>query len=88
MKNRRLGVIRVTHEMIDKEPGVISDAFHMVGFVPIEISSSLLLRRFEYLGISPKFTEVAEGSCAPVYMISISKDNEVTVMNEGVQFEN
>ena len=88
MKSRNLGFIHVSYDLLDKDQRKVGDCFHAVGFLPIEISINIALRRIEYLGVSPKFEDVAEGQAPPLYIISVSKYNEVTVINEGFQNEN
>ena len=88
MKSKNLGFIHVSCDLLDKDQRKVGDYFHAIGFIPIKISNNFVYRRMEYLGVSPKFEDVVEGHFPPLYTISVSKDNEATVTNEGVQIGN
>lgn len=75
MKNRRLGKIRISREMIDHDLKDIVDIFAIMKFVPVRAEFLYCYNEIEYIAISDRFEVVLEGDIIPEYTIDVTYEN-------------
>ena len=80
MTYRQLGRFRVNLEYIQQHPEDVADMFSFIRFVPLDTTIHYDVYCIEYLGVCSLFTEVPEGSEAPLY------DMEVGVVENKVSW--
>lgn len=73
---RRLGKFIVTFAFVEDARDFLLSAFYSIGFLPLKIESDYSIQIIEYIGTSPKFSEIAEGDSPPVYEILKSDIND------------
>jgi hypothetical protein len=71
---RRIGKLQVSTEM---DCDVVLEAFHSVGFLPLESQFKVESGSIEYIGTCDSFTRMDMGSLIPYYRIETSKTGGV-----------
>jgi len=72
---KRYGMIEVTREVIEINPGELARIFGRISFLPLSAVASFPRNIIEYIGYSPRFDEISEGQKAPRYFLSATKEN-------------
>lgn len=73
---RQLGKFIVTFDFIEDARDFLLSAFYSIGFLPLKIETDYSIQTIEYIGTSPKFSEIVEGASVPIYEILKSDIND------------
>lgn len=69
IKDRRIGKFMVTIDLIEKSIESVAETLKLLEFVPLRVECLGWGGSYEYIGISPLFDEIDEGSLPTLYMI-------------------
>jgi len=75
MKNRRLGRISISIEMIDHDLKDVIDVFAIMKLIPVRAELMYRSNDVEYVAISEGFEVVPEGNEIPRYTIDVTYEN-------------
>ena len=68
----KLGILRISRQLLIDCPIEILEAWRVIGFVPTETQNDFHSDNILYKGISPDFHEVAEGNVVPEYTVIVT----------------
>jgi len=82
--NNRFGKFYVTFALLDSAEEELRDILSLLRFIPTRVEAVYYGSKFEYVGTSPLFDEVAPGFMMPTYEIIVHKadDGELSVTVE------
>ena len=75
MKNRRLGKISISREMIDHDLKDVIDVFAIMKLIPVRAEFMYCSNDVEYVAISERFEVVPEGNMIPEYAVDVTYEN-------------
>ena len=82
--SRRIGRFYVSVKMVEDEPASLAQILTYLAFVPLRVECLWAGRQFEYIGISPMFKDMPEGTVTPEYDLTIHT-NEGELETVGVK---
>ena len=90
MNKNNVGKIHITVDLVESDPEQAAKVLAMLDFVPLRVECMWQYRRFEYVGLSPKFPELKEGLMVPTYIITVNVDGdgEITSVRADLGSEN
>lgn len=72
MRINKLGIVRVSYDLIDTEPDMVSEVFNKLGAVVLRCELIYPENCFSYTMYSPLFEPVSKGTLIPEYQITIN----------------
>lgn len=73
---KRIGKIKTSFEVMDKNIEDLEQVFSYLKFVPLHTESLYHVKQIETIGHSPFFREIDSNEAAPEYIIILTKDND------------
>lgn len=69
----RTGLMYISDAIVHGEIEAIGEMLAYLKFVPCHVEYEYVYKRFKYIGYSPFFEEIEEGTMAPEYTVIISE---------------